>query len=173
VNRRGLLAGLAGATLPAVAGCRGSGNATAADGGGRVAVETVDAPGSEGGTVTVPAPEGLTFVEFFATTCSVCAAQMPALGEAYRRVGDGVRFLSVTSEPVGRTISRADLAAWWDEHGGTWPVGVDDGLRLTRRYDATAVPTALLLWPDGSVAWRHTGRVDPDRVVDAVRTATG
>jgi thiol-disulfide isomerase/thioredoxin len=172
VNRRDLLAGLAGAALTAAAGCTQPGSSSSdAAAEESATVETIDAPGSEAGTVTIPHPERITLLEFFATTCSTCAAQMDTLREAHQRLDGDILFVSVTSEPVGQTISRADLAAWWDEHGGAWPVGLDDGLSLARQYDATTVPTALILTPGDAVAWRHTGRVDAPTIVDAVQDA--
>lgn len=171
VRRRDLLAGLAGAAV-AVAGCSRAGDVSSETAGAEaVTVETIEAPGSEAGTVTIPDTERITFLEFFATTCSTCAAQMERLREAHERLGEEVLFVSVTSEPVGQTISRADLAAWWDDHGGAWPVGLDDGLSLARQYDATTVPTALVLTPGDTVAWRETGRVDTSTIVGAVRDA--
>lgn len=169
VRRRDLLAGLASAAV-AVAGCSRAGDVSSETAGAEaVTVETIEAPGSEAGTVTIPDSRRVTFLEFFATTCSTCAAQMEALREAHGRVGEEVLFVSVTSEPVGQTISRADLAAWWDDHGGTWPVGLDDGLSLARQYDARTVPTTLVLTPEGTVAWRHTGRADASTIVGAVQ----
>ena len=136
-----------------------------------VTVETLAAPGSEVGTVTVPPAEGPLVVEFFATTCSVCADQLSVLAAARRRVDASVPFLSVTSEPVGLSVSRADVREWWRRHDGGWPVGLDDGTALAQRYGATAVPTTLVLDADG-VAWRHTGRFDAARLVEAVRAVT-
>lgn len=136
----------------------------------RVAVETLSAPGSEAGTVTVPPETGPMVVEFFATTCSVCADQMSALRTARRRLDASVPFVSVTSEPVGLSVTRADVREWWRSHDGTWSVGLDDGTTLAQRYDATRVPTTLVV--DDGVAWRHTGRFDADRLVAAVRAVT-
>ena len=57
------------------------------------------------------------------------------------------------------------------EHGGEWPVALDDGLTLSERYDATAVPTAVVVRPDGAVAWSHTGSLDASTIVRNVRDA--
>ena len=174
VRRRDLLTGVAGLATGSVAGCARSLSSDGRESAQTpVTVETLDAPGSQAGTARVPAPEAATFVEFFATTCSVCAAQMPRLRRAYRAVGDSVRFLSVTSEPVGLTVEREAVVAWWADHGGAWPVAVDDGTTLARRYDATSVPKAVVVAPDGTVVWSHTGRVDADTIVDAIRDAAG
>ena len=175
MRRRELLATLATATAAATAGCDSLGESlTDTEGEGEqgpVTVETLDAPGSSAGTATVPAPGRVTFVEFFATTCDICAAQISAVGAAYDRLDSDVQFLSVTSEPVGLSVSKGEVASWWADHDGDWPVGVDDGTALARRYDATSVPTAVVVDAPGRVAWRHAGRTDADTIVEAIESA--
>jgi thiol-disulfide isomerase/thioredoxin len=169
-----MLATLASATAAATAGCDSLGESlTDTDNDteqGPVPVETLDAPGSEAGTVTVPDSGRVTFVEFFATTCDICAAQMSAVGAAHDRIGPEVQFLSVTSEPVGLSVSKSEVVSWWADNGGDWTVGVDDGTALARRYDATSVPTAVVVDAAGNVTWRHGGRIDADAIVSAVES---
>ena len=176
MRRRELLGSVTAAATVATAGCSGLARSLTGDGEGdpeAVTVETLDAPGSAAGTTTVPDPGRVTFVEFFATTCPVCASQMSTVRDAYGQVGEDVQFLSVTSEPVGLSVSTDDVAGWWREHDGRWPVGVDDGVALAQRYDATSVPTAVVVDPYGAVTWRHTGRTTASRIVDEVRSARG
>jgi len=169
MRRRRLLTGLGGTVAGAGAlYARPWRSAGAED---AVAVETLDAPGSETGTTSVPPAEGPLVLEFFATTCSVCADQMSAMATARARVDASVPFLSVTSEPVGLSVSRADVREWWRTHDGDWPVGLDDGTALAQRFDATSVPTTLVLEGD-RVAWRHTGRFDAADLVAGVRAVT-
>ena len=174
VHRREWLATLATATAAATAGCDTLGESLT--GGdetsehGPVTVETLDATGSDAGTATVPAPDRVTFVEFFATTCDICASQMSVVGDAYERVDD-VQFLSVTSEPVGLSVSKSEVASWWADHDGTWTVGVDDGTTLARRYDATSVPTAVVIARDGTVTWSHSGRTDAETITAKIESA--
>jgi thiol-disulfide isomerase/thioredoxin len=176
VRRRDLLATLASATAAATTGCNSLGRSltdgTATSEQEPVQVETLDAPGSDAGTTMVPAPDRVTFVEFFATTCDSCASQMPVVGAAAERVDDGVQFLSVTSEPVGLSISESDVASWWADHDGDWTVAVDDGTELARRYDATSVPKAVVVDPAGAVTWSHAGRTDTASIVEAIRSAS-
>lgn len=173
MRRRDLLATLAGTITVGTAGCS---TLVGEDGEGtdteRVTVETLDAPGSTAGTATVPASDQVTFVEFFATTCSVCAGQMETLRQVHEQVGDDVQFLSVTSQPVGLSVSKEDVTSWWREHDGTWTVAVDDGTALARAYDATSVPTAVVVDSGGAVAWSHTGRVEAATVLSEIQAAT-
>lgn len=167
MRRRSFLATVAGSA--AVSGCLNSDPSTAYSGeSGPVTVETLDAPGSEAGTVTFPPAEAPLVLEFFATTCDVCADQMSVLSRARERSDSSIGFLSVTSQPVGLSVSRADVREWWRAHDGDWTVGLDDGTALAERYDASRVPTTLVLDSDGRVAWRDTGRFDAERLVTAV-----
>jgi thiol-disulfide isomerase/thioredoxin len=130
-------------------------------------IETVDAPGSEAGTVEVPAPDRPTFVDFFATWCSPCIKQMDALVETHRRIGDEVLFLSVTSE----SIDHDELADWWDEHDGNWTIGLDPTAELTARYWGTPYPSAVSIDASGTVRWADSGIKTADELVAGIERA--
>lgn len=134
-----------------------------------IEVTTVEAPGSEPGTLRIPDTGGVTFLEFFATTCSVCKDGMPELAAAHDRVGDDVTFLSVTNESE-RLVDDAALREWWREHGGEWTLGRDPTSELVVYY-GTSTPTAVVFDADGRVHWESTGRKTADEVVDAIERA--
>jgi len=97
-------------------------------------IETIDAPGSEAGEVRVPASDRPTFIDFFGTWCPPCIEQMPALAVANDRIGDDVLFISITSEAIGRSVTKAELVDWWEKHDGNWSLGLDPTAELTARY---------------------------------------
>lgn len=177
MRRRDLLAGLAGlGTVGGAASLLDSGpepfaedDAVAID---PVELRAVEAPGSQAGPVTVPEPGRVTFVEFFATWCDVCAESMSELQAAHARIDD-VQFLSVTNEPLDHAITREEIAAWWAEHDGDWPVAPDKDLTLTEALDARSVPTAVVLDADNVVTWSGTGEHSADTIVDRIRAAAG
>lgn len=130
-----------------------------------------DAPGSPPGKETVPEPGRVSFVEMFATWCGICQRNMEPLGEAEAAVGDEVQFVSVTSEPVGRTVQPKEVAEWFTDLGGNWPVAHDEELELSRRIDATAVPYAVVLDEENRITWTHTGYSSADSVIDEIENA--
>lgn len=136
-------------------------------------IETVDAPGSDAGTVSVPATDRPTFVDLFATWCPPCIDQMPALAEAHDRIGDEVLFLSVTSETVGETgsITEAELVDWWDEHDGDWLLGLDPTAELMERYLQGGYPSAVAIDDSGRVQWADSGNKDADELVAGIERA--
>ncbi|WP_226483300.1 TlpA family protein disulfide reductase [Natrinema amylolyticum] len=138
-----------------------------------VVLETIDAPGSEAGTTTVPQRGRVTFVELFATWCTVCQHTMEPLSVVHHDVGEDVQFVSVTSEPVGNTVTRDDVAAWWTANGGDWTVALDTDLELTEQLDAGGVPYAFVLDESNTVTWSERGYKSADafqRPIEAALT---
>ncbi|MCQ4332964.1 TlpA family protein disulfide reductase [Natronomonas sp. F2-12] len=138
-----------------------------------VELEAIEAPGSDAGTVTVPEPGRVTFLELFATWCNVCESMMPELAAAHGSAGDDVQFLSVTNEPLGNTITREDVTAWWREHEGSWTVAADGDLELSRRLDASGVPYAFVFDSRNRITWRHRGRTSAGTIRSEIRAAEG
>jgi thiol-disulfide isomerase/thioredoxin len=178
MRRRDVLAGLVGlGTVGGGAYLLGQGGvpvgADGPDGVEALELRAVEAPGSRDEVVTVPEPGRVTFVEFFATWCEVCAASMPALAAAHDRVDEDVQFLSVTNEPLGHAVTREEIAAWWADHDGSWTVAPDDDLALTEALGASSVPTMVVLDADNVVTWSATGEHSAEEIVDRIEAAGG
>ncbi len=134
-------------------------------------LETVEAAGSTDGTVTVPDPDAdrVAFLDFFATWCEPCKEQMPAIAEASERTD--ADFVSVTNEPVGRTVSEAELREWWADHDGGWTVALDPTGEMSERYEVSGYPTAVVLDAEGVADWSHSGILSADEIVDRIEAA--
>ncbi len=179
MKRRHLLAGLASAGVLGGAGLVASGNAPGALSGGDAAtrpvepttLDTVEAPGSRDGEVTLPADGQPTFVDFFGTWCAPCVEQMPALGEANTRVGDEALFVSVTTEDVGGSLTEAALADWWRENDGDWLVAADVTAELAAKLNVGGYPTAVALDATRHVQWSESGVHTADEIVAGIEAA--
>ncbi len=179
MRRRHLLAGLASAGVLGGAGAVATGAVPGGLGGDSVDAEpiapttldTVDAPGSRSGEVTLPAAGEPTFVDFFATWCDPCVDQMPALAEANDRVGDRVTFVSVTTEDVGGSVTEAAVREWWIDNDGDWLVAADVTAELAAKLGMGALPTAVALDAAGRIRWSDSGVHSADELVDGIETA--
>ncbi|QRV15591.1 TlpA family protein disulfide reductase [Haloterrigena salifodinae] len=173
MNRRELLAGLGSAGALAGAGTLlrvgppsfGADGPEMSDGNESLEVETIDARGSEAGTVRVPT-DAVALVTFFVTGCGNCQAQIPELAAARdqlrERHGDAVRFLAATYQR-SETLSPAALREWWATHGGDWAVGYDAG--LAEAYGVVGYPTTILVDPNGEKRWHETAVLDHETIV--------
>jgi len=132
-----------------------------------IRLETIDAPGSEAGEIAIPAGGQSTFIDFFATWCAPCEAQMPALAEANDRIGDEVFFVSVTTEG----LSEAEIVEWWEEHDGNWPLARDPTTELAARYNPPGYPHAVAIDDAGTVQWSSSGQKTAEEFVDGIERA--
>lgn len=198
MNRRELLAGAgASAGTAVIAGCLGGPDPTddsdadaddTPDGDDNtapklpIAVETVDAPGSEAGTMMVPQTDRVLLVNFTRTQCPTSEGFLETLGEARATLeserdaadladDDAVAFLSVTNGTRGPQPSPDELAAWWDEHDGHWPVGIDRDGALNDYYDVAGFPTTVAVDGEGMVHWRRDEPTSARNVVSGIEDA--
>ena len=110
-------------------------------------------------SIAVPQTGRVTLVEFFATWCTTCQSKMPILAEVYESVDDEeFQMVSLTFEPVGTTVEPEEVVAWWDDHGGTWPVAHDEGLHFTRELGITNVPTSVVFDRENRLVHQSVGR---------------
>ncbi|WP_136717133.1 TlpA family protein disulfide reductase [Halorientalis salina] len=134
-----------------------------------VELDVVD-PGGETRTARVPDADRVTFIDFFATWCAPCEEQMPVLADVYASLEADVQFLSVTPEPVGRTITKAELLEWWDENDGTWDIALDRRAALNERFGVTAYPAAVVLDEAGRYQWTHRGLAEAETLREGIES---
>jgi len=138
---------------------------------GPVTIQTLDAPGSTAGEVSLPAADQPTFIDFFATWCDPCEEQMPALAEAHDRLGNDVLFISVTTEPVGRFMDKSKVIDWWQTNNGNWSLGIDPDQHLASALLRGKIPYAVAIDTSGTVQWSDQGIKTADQLVSGIERA--
>ena len=98
-------------------------------------------------------------VNFFASWCAPCVAEMPAFEEVKAEVGDAVTFVGIDVED---TIEDGD--ALIERTGITWRVARDPEGELVRAVGGLGMPTTVLLDADGDIVERRTGAMDGDEL---------
>ena len=98
----------------------------------------------------------ITVVNFWATWCPPCLAELPDLAAAARSQGSRVQFVGVLvdSRPEDglRLVERLQIP---------YPVVLGDG-RTSRAWNATALPSTYIVDADGKIAWSVRGGIDRD-----------
>jgi cytochrome c biogenesis protein CcmG/thiol:disulfide interchange protein DsbE len=109
-------------------------------------------------------------VNFFATWCVPCQAEHPDLlrfEAAQAEAGDAQVVSVVFSDDAD------DVARFFDEKGGSWPVLDDEVGRAALEWGVTGVPESFLVGPDGTVRAKVTGGVEYDKLEELLAQARG
>ena len=92
-------------------------------------------------------------INFWATWCPPCRAEIPDIEEAYRtREDDGFVVLGVSVEQ-----SRASVAPFVELVGMTYPVLLDEMSLVYKMYRVPGLPMSILLDQNGVIQVRHIG----------------
>jgi cytochrome c biogenesis protein CcmG/thiol:disulfide interchange protein DsbE len=93
-------------------------------------------------------------INVWASWCTPCRREMPALAAAHRRFGDRVAFLGVNHQDA------RDLAVeLLDETRVTYPSGYDPDGSVARDYGLFGMPTTIFVAADGELLERRTGEM--------------
>ena len=109
-------------------------------------------------------------VNFFATWCVPCQAEHPDLvrfSAAHAEAGDA-RVVSVvfSDDPD-------DVARFFADNGGNWPVLADPVGSAALEFGVTGVPESYLIAPDGTVVSKVIGGVEYDKLEELLARAQG
>jgi thiol-disulfide isomerase/thioredoxin len=108
-------------------------------------------------------------VNFWATWCGPCRKEMPALS-ALDAMREDVEVIGLAYEdtPV------AEMQAFLKKHPVTYPIAMVDVYDPPKDFETPAgLPTTYLIRPDGKVAKRFIGPVEPSEIEKAIADAGG
>lgn len=119
-----------------------------------------------GSTHTLSDYKGKTiFLNFWATWCPPCRAEMPEIQEIYEEYGSNesdVIVLGIASPNIGQEGSAEDIAAFLEENGYTYPVVMDTDGIMAYIYGVNAYPTTFMIDSDGNVFGYVSGQITKD-----------
>jgi peroxiredoxin len=107
-------------------------------------------------------------LNFWATWCPPCRAEMPELQKFYERIGDN----NVVILAVNATNSEASInmvGDWLHVRGYTFPVLFDSKGDLTQTYNIAAFPSTYIIQPGGLIQKKHQGPMNEAMLKEAVR----
>jgi thiol-disulfide isomerase/thioredoxin len=95
------------------------------------------------------------FLNFWATWCPPCVAELPEIQRAYDKHGEDVVFLLITDQQA------ATVDAFMDKHGYRLPVTYSRSAP-PEIFSHRSIPTTYILSKEGKIVSRKTGAVNWD-----------
>jgi peroxiredoxin len=112
-----------------------------------------------GGTQTLSALKGkVVFLNFWATWCPPCQAEMPSMEKLYRHLEKaGLEFLAVDIQEDTKEVE-----AFITESSLNFPVALDESGRVSRLYGIRNIPTTFIIDKNGMIIASVVGSRDWD-----------
>ena len=105
------------------------------------------------------------FLNFWATWCPPCRAEMPDIQSLYETYGaddEQVAILAVATPGYNGEGSESEVTAFLEENGYTYPVLMDGTGELMRGYGISAIPTTFMIDANGGVYGYVTGAMSAE-----------
>lgn len=129
----------------------------------------VELPGLRGGQVRLADLRGRPVVlNFWASWCPPCLAEMPEFQRVHRRLGDRVAFLGVNQRDQAQAAERLARSS-----GVTYPLALDAAGRAFDAFGGLGMPTTVLIGADGTVADIVSGQLDETLLRERIRSVLG
>ena len=111
------------------------------------------------------------FINFWATWCPPCKAELPDIEEIYREYGmnkDDVVILGMTFPNMDREKSKEEIIEFIEEEGYTFPTLFDESMELAYKYYINAFPTTFLINKDGTVEGYASGMLTKETMKEII-----
>jgi len=124
-----------------------------------------------GNTHTLSDYKGKTvFLNFWATWCSPCRAEMPDIQKLYEEFQqEDVVILGVAAPGLGREKSEEGIKGFLEENGYTYPVVMDTDAEAFQAYGINSFPTTFMIDKDGNVFGYIPGQLSEETMRDIIR----
>ncbi len=107
-------------------------------------------------------------LNFFASWCPYCIAEMPAFQEVHEKFGSDVAFLGVS-----QSDAKSASVALAKETGVRYPLGIDANGDFFRAIGSTGMPTTIFVRPGGQIAYIQVGPLDAGSLSQAIEQYLG
>lgn len=118
----------------------------------------------EGNKLTVGAPGKVTVLNFWATWCPPCRAEMPELDTFAGKYGSIINFYAVNIQESQETV-----AGFMKQNNLQIPVLLDKDGSVARTFRVSAIPTTVIADKQGVIRFRKSGTVTSAELEDVIK----
>ena len=112
------------------------------------------------------------FLNFWATWCSPCRAEMPDIQKLYESAEtegeNALVVLGVAAPNMGNEKSEEEIKAFLEENGYTYPVLMDTTGEVFMSYGVNAFPTTFMITREGEVFGYASGQLNEETIKSIV-----
>jgi peroxiredoxin len=95
-------------------------------------------------------------LNFWATWCPPCKAEMPAMEKFHKEAGDEIVILAVNIDP------HLEVKAFVDENEITFPIPLDEEDTINELYQVLSIPTTYFIDSNGNIGNKYIGAMNYD-----------
>ena len=107
------------------------------------------------------------FLNFWATWCPPCLAEMPDMQKLQQTLGDSILIVGIDNE------SADTVREFVQDRGYTWTFVLDPDNEVARTYDVSGIPTSVFIDAKGVIVRQFVGQQDYETFLEAAREAIG
>lgn len=110
-------------------------------------------------------------INFWATWCSPCRAELPDIEEIYQEYGmnkEDVIILGMTFPNMGKEQSKEGILEFINKEGYTFPTLFDESMELAYQYYINAFPTTFFINKDGTVEGYASGMLTKETIRELI-----
>jgi cytochrome c biogenesis protein CcmG/thiol:disulfide interchange protein DsbE len=103
-------------------------------------------------------------INFFASWCVPCVAEMPEFEQVHQQFGDRVAFLGMNETEQVESARRII-----DQTGVTYDLGRDPDGAVLRAFGGAVMPTTVFVDADGTIVKVHSGKLSQAELEQIIR----
>jgi thiol-disulfide isomerase/thioredoxin len=107
--------------------------------------------------------DGPVVINFFASWCPSCIAEMPDFEAVFQDFEGEVEFLGLAMQD--RTEAAVELVG---ETGVTYPIGLDPDGDIFAQFGGLGMPTTVFVGADGTIERVHSGQLSAEGLADII-----